>query len=313
MPVDTLHTGLSTMAFYTEEKITINTLTDITGRPKYQDSVRPLKPLFRFVLAAYSFPRKIACCSVSNCYQNHKKGYLVRTKDGGDCSLCESCAKRFMDPSALKPAKATRSRTSTGTSTAPRTRAPAVQAATRQITLETYITESANIKQRVQQLKQMPKGANWLYQSLSQFQKACPPELLSALKELQAKKEESAVFESLIENDASDQQLQDIEQLEGLDVFTSDIRQLLIERVLKPLTELDAKAKEGVQSVAIPVDWIDQVEQNFVAAETLIAEAQIFFTDDNIKRLHSIPLEDKAAKAFRSFRWDCDKGAAKKG
>ena len=91
--------------FYTEERITISRLEDITSRPGYESSVPPRKSLFRYVKALYSFPRKIASCSVSDCYQNHKKGYLVHTADGGECSICESCAKRFMDPELLKPPK----------------------------------------------------------------------------------------------------------------------------------------------------------------------------------------------------------------
>ena len=89
------------------------------------------------------------------------------------------------------------------------------------------------------------------------------------MQELQAGKEESSVFERLIENNASDKQLQDVEQLEGLGIFTDDICQLLIERVLTPLTQLDEKAKQSgaTGTIGIPVDWTDQVEHNLVAAE----------------------------------------------
>ena len=68
--------------------------------------------------------------------------------------------------------------------------------------------------------------------------------MLSALEELQTGKEGCPVFERLIENNTSDQQLQDVEQLEGLGMFTEDVRQLLIERGLKPLTQLEEKAKQ---------------------------------------------------------------------
>lgn len=299
-------------SFYTEEKITINSLADIINRPKYQDSIRPLKHLFRYVLSAYSFPRKIACCGVSNCYQNHKKGYLVRTKDDGDCCVCESCAKKFFDASALKPPRATRSRTSS-TPRSTTTRAASTPSSTVQIEIETYIGESARIKERIKQLKQMPNGANWLYQSISQFQKAYPQELISALKELQRKGEESDVFNTLIENNASDQQLQDLEQLVGLSIFTQDIRKVLIEDILKPLNLLDEKAKKSgeLSTIAIPIDWSNQVKKNLETAEQLIAEAQLFFKEDNMKRLSSIPIEEKASRTLRNLRWDYDKGALK--
>jgi hypothetical protein len=59
--------------FYTEDRISIKALEDIVNRPHYVDSLLPRKSLFRYVLATYSFPRKIASCGVSDCYQNHKK------------------------------------------------------------------------------------------------------------------------------------------------------------------------------------------------------------------------------------------------
>ncbi|MEH6625996.1 MAG: hypothetical protein V7739_06115 [Motiliproteus sp.] len=297
--------------FYTKDNISIRTLEDIVNRPHFEATVLPRKSLFRYVLAAYSLPRKIASCSVSDCYQNHKKGYLVRVDKESECSICEACAKRFMDPSALKPPKVSRSRT--GGSSATRTASSTTPALTRDMDLDTFINESTQIKQRVKELKQANQGANWLFQSLSQFQKAYPLELVNALQELQASKDNSSIFERLIENNASDQQLQDVEQLQGLGIFCADIRQLLIENVLKPLTKLDEKAKkaEPEGSIRIAVDWAEQIERNLVMAENLIAEAQLFFCDDNIKRLQSVPLSETAAKKVRSLDWNCDQGAAK--
>ena len=50
-----------------------------------------------------------------------------------------------------------------------------------------------------------------------------------------------------------------------------------------------------------------------MTAEKLLAEARVFFTEENIKRLKSIPLADKAAQGVRALRWDCDKGMVKSG
>lgn len=299
--------------FYTEDRISIHTLEDIVNRPHFEASVPPSRSRLRYVLASYSFPRKIANCSISNCYQNHKKGFLVRLSNGAETSICESCANRHMDPAALIPPKISRNRS--GRSSAASTRSSTAQSVTRDMDLDTFVSESRRIKERVKELKQMSQGANWLFQSLSHFQKAYPSELVIALKELQAGKEESSVFELLIENNASDQQLQDIEQLDGLGIFVADIRQLLIESVLKPLKILDEKVKkaESKGAVDVSVDWPDQVEHNLVAAEKLVIEAQLFFTEENIKRLNSIPLPIEAAKMVSTLRWDCDKGVVKSG
>lgn len=300
-------------SYFTQERITISTLEDIVNRPQYQASIPPRRSLFRYVVAAYSFPRKIASCSVSNCYQNHKKGYLVHTAEGGECNICETCAQRYMNPEALTPPKATRRRSSTSskasaTSKGPRTTPkPALVC---QIDMATYTEQSAQIKARVKELKLMHKGANWVFQSLNQLQKTCPAELIEALHRLAQDKEDSDIFEQLIENNASDQQLQDVEALTGLGVFRHDIRQLLIDQILKPLAELDTQASKaaGKATTSIPHNWTEQVETSIAAAEILIEDAHRFFTEENISRLRSIPLPDKAAKIVRGIAWVEDQG-----
>ncbi len=291
--------------FFTDEKITLNSLEDITRRPAYAESVPPRRSLFRQVLATYSFPRKIAACAVSDCYQNHKKGFLVRTSEGGECSICDSCARRFLDPEALKPPRAARRSSAGATGSAGRSagRGPAAAPTTRQIDAETFSAESGTIRERVKALQQAEQGANWLFRMSSQFHKQCPAELKSALDDLRQHGEEGATFASLIDSNASDGQLQDIEQLQGLEVLTGDIRNLLMERILKPLTKLDQKAGSAAagQGVRVPVQWADEVEACFIQAEQLIEAGRLFFSPDNIARLRSIPLPDPAAQAVRAL------------
>ncbi len=300
-------------SYFTQERVTISSLEDIVNRPNYQASIPPRRSLFRYVVAAYSFPRKIACCSVSNCYQNHKKGYLVHTAEGHESNICETCAQRYMNPEALTPPKATRSRASASIKASTGSKGPRTTAKPElvcQIDLATFTEQSARIKARVKELKLMHKGANWVFQSLSQLQKIYPAELITALHQLEQDKEDNGIFEQLIENNASDQQLQDVETLTGLGVFRDDIRQLLIEQILKPLAELDAKATKAAakNSTSIPYNWTEQVETSIAAAEALIEEARQFFTDENINKLKSIPLPDKAAKVVRGIAWVEDKG-----
>jgi len=294
------------------QPIRIATLDDITARPRYVATVPPRRSLFRFVLALYSFPRKIASCGVSDCFQNHKKGCLVQMADGSECSICANCAERFLDAAAMRPPKPARARAvRTSSAGSPRReRAPAAAVTTRQISHGEFTRECERIKEQVKTLKQASRGGNWLFQSLSQFQKASPAELLTSLQQLQRDPQAEAVFERLIERDASDQQLQDVEQLQGLAIFAEDIRELLIERILKPLTLLEEKAaKAGADgSVAVPLRWTEQVDSDLSAAEQLIAEGRSFFTESNLKRLRSVPLDDQAALQVRNLHWNCDKG-----
>lgn len=303
---------------YSAEKITLNSLDDIVNRPGYAATIQPRKSLFVRVLATYSFSKKIASCSVSDCYQNHKKGYLVATSDGGECSICEACLQRFVDPEYRRPPRPTKARTSAGrrSGTGASTRSPAAPRTAQQpLPLSTFVEESGKIKARVKALKQAPYGANWLFQSLANFRKSYPAELLAALENLATKGEDSPIFATLLEADNAEERLPQVEQLQGLGVFNDDIRTLLIDNILKPLGKLDAiaSASPAAQTLNVPLQWANEVEANFERAEALIAEAQRFFTADNLQRLQSIPLSAKAETQVRSLRWDVDKGALKGG
>ncbi|MBN3561281.1 hypothetical protein [Aliamphritea spongicola] len=302
--------------FYTAERVTINSLNDLTQRPGFSDTVRPLRSEFRYVVAAYSFPRKIASCSVTNCYQNHKKGFLVHTAHGRECCLCDSCARKLMPAEMLKPPRAAKVSNRPAT---PKTRTvtkntPAEPAAdTVVLSLSEIRQRCSDTKTRVDTLKKQPRGASWLYQSVRNFRQTCPSELFEALKSLHQQGENSPVIEQMIEADASDAQLADIENLQGLGVFNGDIRQLLIDTCLKGITELDKKLSRYNDSdtLQLPENWFDEISQALASGEQLIAEASLFFTPENLQRLASLPLEDKARQKIRKLQWDCDKGTAR--
>ncbi len=299
--------------FYTAERVTINSLNDLTQRPGFSDSVRPLRSEFRYVVATYSFPRKIASCAVTNCYQNHKKGFLVHTAHGRECCLCDSCARKLMPEEMLKPPRATRvsNRTTTPKTKSVSPRAPATPAEdTVVLSLEDIRQRCTDTKDRIETLKKQTKGASWLYQSVRNFRQAYPAELLEALKSLHQQGENSPVIEQMIEADASDTQLADIESLQGLGVFTGDIRQQLIDTCLKGITELEKKLSkyQNSDSLQLPENWFDDISQALASGEQLLSEGNLFFTPENLQRLTSLPLEGKTHQKVRKLQWDCDKG-----
>ena len=299
--------------FYTAERVKIDSLNDITQRPAYTDSIRPLRSEFKYVVAAYSFPRKIACCSVANCYQNHKKGFLVHTAHGRECALCDNCARKLMPPEMLKPPRATRasSKPSTPRTKSVSSRAPATPAEDLVVLSLTEIRQRcADTKARVEELKKQSKGASWLYQSLRNFKQACPTELFEALKSLHQEGENSPVLEKMIDADANDTQLANIENLQGLGVFAGDIRQQLIEICLKGINKLEKKLERynDTETLQLPDNWFDDINQALSNGEQLLSEASLFFTPENLLRLTSLPLEGKAHQQLRKLQWDCDKG-----
>jgi hypothetical protein len=103
------------------------------------------------------------------------------------------------------------------------------------VRLNTILQQSDAIKGRVNELKRRRHGANWLYQSLTNFRRTYPAELLAALSKLAVNQEDASILDALVENETGQSPLEQIQQLQGLGIFTTDIRETLIENILKPL------------------------------------------------------------------------------
>ncbi|GMQ88133.1 MAG: hypothetical protein BMS9Abin08_1358 [Gammaproteobacteria bacterium] len=189
--------------FHVEEKITLGTWDDTLNRPGYQSPVEPHKFRFRRIAAVYSFQEPSARCGVSDCQQAHSQGFLVITSDEKETSLCEACGQRLLGVTFNSQGKALQDLARIGK---------------QQLRLNKVLEQSDVIKTRVKELKQAPKGANWLYQAQTSFRKAAPADLLATLKTLATS--ETGAEES---------------QLQGLGIFAADIREELISKILKPL------------------------------------------------------------------------------
>ena len=284
--------------FQIEEKITLNTWDDITNRPYYISPVEPKKSHYIRITAVYSFKEQSAQCSVSDCLKAHSQGFLVITSNDKETNLCEDCGRRFFGVTFKDQKKALQEQ------------GPIRK---QQIRLNAILNQSDEIKSRIKELKQAPYGANWLYLSLTNFRMAYPSELLSALKELAANKEDNAILSALIENNDSSC-IEQVEQLQGLGIFATDIREVLIENVLKPLKQLEEYAANpgSKRSLAAYCRWAEGLDDQFARAEQLVEEGHAFFNRENLERLKSIPLPEKSARLTRSIHWDYDKSKAKR-
>jgi hypothetical protein len=228
------------------------------------------------IAAVYSFKDQSARCGVSGCLQAHSRGFLVITSDAKETNLCEARGQRFFDVSFEAQKNTLQEQ---------------ARIRDQKIRLNTVLEQADVIKERINDLKQAPKGANWLYRVFTSFYKTYPANLLAALKELVTNKDENTILAALAENEADPSQLEHVEQLQGLGIFAADIREELIGKILKSLIEL---------------------EEQFACAEYLVEEGRAFFDTENLERLKSIPLPEDSARLVRSLHWDCDKAAAKR-
>ena len=281
-------------AFHIAEKLTLNSWDDITHRPRYASRVEPRKYRYVRITAVYSFKDQSARCGVSDCLKAHSQGFLVITSDEKETSLCEACGQRFLDVSFVVQTKTLQKQ---------------ARVREQKIRLNTVLEQIDAIKGRINEIKQAPKGASWLYRTLTSFRKAYSADLLAALTELATNKDDNAILVALAENEADPFQLERVEQLQGLGIFAADIREELIGKILKPLMKLKVLAgdPDANPSLTRYCTWADRLEKQFAYAEYLVEEGRAFFDTENLERLKSIPLPEDSARRVRSLHWRWDK------
>jgi hypothetical protein len=184
----------------------------------------------------------------------------------------------------------------------------------KRIRLNTLLRQSDAIKTRVEELKRRRYGANWLYRSLINFRKTYPAELLAALCKLAVNKEDDGILNALVDDKNRQGRLEQVTQLHGLGIFATDIRDALIENILKPLIQLEEIAKDAdpKESLSRHCQWADSLDEQFAYAEYLVKEGQAFFDSNNLERLNSIPLSENNVRLTRSLQWSYDKSMAKR-
>ena len=152
--------------FHIDEKITLSTWADITTRPYYISSVDPEEYRHARITAVYSLVEKMVRCGVSDCLEDHGQGFLVSISDHKETNVCEGCGQRLFSVTFGAQKKTLREK---------------ARVTEQRIRLNTILHQSDAIKGRVNELKRGRHGANWLYQSLTNFRRTYPAEILSAL------------------------------------------------------------------------------------------------------------------------------------
>jgi len=256
--------------FNIEDKITFNTWDYIIHRPRYDSPTEPRQYLYGSVLAVYSIDDSEVLCSVSDCRKPHTQGFLVSTTGQKEANLCEVCATRFLDVRYDDQKVKVQAQ---------------VRTSEQMLRLNKVLIQTDSIKERVKELKLAPGAANYLYESLADLRKTSPIALMSALKELATNKEDNIVLTCLA--DADQEQREKVEQLQGLDILAADIREELVDKILKPLKELAVLTDKTDENLSLShyCRWADNLEDQFARVEQLVKEGQAFFDSKNLERL----------------------------
>lgn len=279
--------------FKIEEEIRLNSWDDIINRPKYTSKVKSPKYHNLHISAIYSLKNDDAICGVSSCQKKHKQGFLVDILNDKETNLCEVCGEHILQTNIKKMKSVMQS---------------SAKVRLQKIQLNT-ILENDTIKNRINALKVAPKGANWLYKVFTSYCNSYPLELIIVLKQLAKQKIDNKIQTEPTENHVDYLKIKNVEDIQGLTVFISDIRNELIGKILKPLMELQRLTEETNKNVSLTryCKWADGLEEQFIHVEKIIKESQLFFTKWNLERIKNIPLSKESEQQIRKLSWSIEK------
>lgn len=161
---------------------------------------------------------------------------------------------------------------------------------------------------RLQHLKQRKRGAEWLHQNLSYFQSKFPWELVSLLENMAHKQTPGIKCKTLKAiNDIKNHEettpiVTDNCPVEGLEIFTTNIRRLIFNSLESPLAQLTETLITNSNEADLQVlnDWCINIETHFQKVEELIFEGQNFFSLRNFRHIQNLPLSEQTRSAVNA-------------
>jgi hypothetical protein len=283
---------------------------EIIARPDYRTDVHPGNAKLDTIIGWYTL-RDIRC-GLQDCHQVHGMGLVVRTSDGRETNIGHNCGETHFQATfrtlrnRLNQEKTVRFR---------RQQVRDIQGRREQL------------QERVQQLRDMPHGADWLNKSLTNFRNAYPKGLVRRLSDraqrgdnvvTASRERTSAQIDDLMAfNDSlrrEDLRYEDVPvgRLEGLEIFQRSIRDIVIfelEQRLQELGEIDVLLLSGNELRAWAA-WVGHVDTLIAEAEELINEGQLFFMPNNLRLFERLPLATSEKELLGRVKWNYETGTA---
>lgn len=299
--------------FEVEAYIKISCWQDIADRESFVQDIDPKAEKPVEILAGYDFGKEEVSCGLKDCHQPHGKGFLVKTTLGRESNIGGDCGKRIFGADF----QSLRNRFH-----------QAERVRHRRERLNEFLARKDEYRAKLDALKDRKHGAEWLQRSVKHFREKYPPRLAAELDK-RARRNDAVLTE---ERRRSDEEIENlvaategmtyaaarfeskaVGRLEGLAVFQSDVRELVVNRIQTFLDALDhldtATASEML--VTKLYERSEAIERTFEEIESLLVEGQRFFAEDNLKQLKLLRLDDETRIAMQDVRWDFDKGDAR--
>lgn len=292
------------------DAIEFKTWEEIISRPAYTPDLDPSTAKLDTLVGWYALRERR--CGLKDCHQPHDKGLVVRTHDGRETNIGHICGETHFKETF----KTLRNRLNQEITARFRRQRVTDLQGRRELLLE-----------RVQQLREMTHGADWLNRSLTGFRNAYPRGLVRRLEE-RAKRGDDIVTVSRERTKAQiddllafneslerrDVQYEDVPvgRLEGLDIFRRSIRDVVILELQQPLQDLaqvDVLLLSGNELRAWS-ERAERVDALIAEAEEIINEGQLFFMPNNLQLFQHFPLAASEKELLGRIAWNYEAGTA---
>jgi hypothetical protein len=296
--------------FEIEAFVEVPSWHDVVSRPLFVEEIDPKGEKPVEVMAAYTFKNDEIRCGLKDCHQPHDYGFLVRTSKGNETNIGRICGRNIFGAEFTALANRFREKERL------RTYKQGINAA---------LERKIEVLARVETLKNQQYGANWLYRSLRNFRANYPADLVRNLTDRARRGE--PVIEQVRERSKAEIEMAQVANpsanveslryetirigsLQGLDIFATDIRKILINQVEKQFSELDQLNFVSIKRTQLRelYSWAHSLDDTLAEAELLIGAGQSFFEPENLALLKYIPVPDKAREELLRIKWDYEAG-----
>lgn len=289
-----------------KELIRVENWADIEARPGFTNNLDPKNHELASIIGRYAFSDRIRC-GLSNCHTPHAKGYVVATKDGRETNIGKDCGKNYfgVDFETL-----TRQFDQDITDKENRER------------LWSFSFRSEEIKAAIQDLRNQPQGADWVFHStrpLLETGRAVPTEVVRRLIAM-VKNRDSIIT---VEREASEAEAEQLEaargrklprpqyveepvgQLEGIECLypENDIRQLLVINIEQELRSFEEQKIDELSSRALTHwnKWAGSVDLNIEKARSAVEAGRKLLRFDNLCLLLEIIKDREQSERMTKF------------
>jgi hypothetical protein len=297
--------------------IRFESYAEISPRPNFVPALDVAAAVPKEVIGAYYFvkldERK---CGIRNCGTQHQAGFLIAMEGGQEILVGNRCGEKKFGLAFKELVREANRRD---------------RIARDQDEVAATIQRAPALLGQIEEILARDRGAKWLASRLADFRKFMPPESLHELSRRARRGEadihdfrrmtkdevEVAKATGQISNDAPGPFIHRtvVAALDGLEVWGSDLRALLIDDVQTGVRQLIALSPQQMPGTKLrkTVSWIRELSLKLERVEELIRAGQKFFDPDNLKHLTLLEVNGSPIKDMSDGLRELARAASRAG